>query len=77
MSNAMPDTLAAALSLSDGDRAVLAYELLGSLPAPSALNEDDESLSLQLQQRLDSWNQDPTRKVDVGRRRSTPSSGDP
>lgn len=65
MSNAMPDILAAALTLSDGDRAVLAYELLGSLKPPSLRGDDDVHLSEELQRRVDAYEQDPTRASDL------------
>jgi putative addiction module component (TIGR02574 family) len=65
MSNAMPDILAAALTLSDGDRAVLAYELLGSLKPPSIRSDDDEQLSEEFQRRLDAYEQDPSRASDL------------
>lgn len=52
MNSAMPDILAAALALPDGDRAVLAYELLGSLAPDAARNADDPALAVELNRRI-------------------------
>jgi len=60
----MPDVLAAALLLSDGERATLAYELLGSLKPPSALSDDDRGLTDELQRRLEAYELDPTTAVE-------------
>ena len=59
MTNAAPDTLAAALALPDHDRAFLASELLNSLPAP--LTEmDEKEYAAELQCRIDAHDQDPS-----------------
>jgi putative addiction module component (TIGR02574 family) len=64
MSNAMPEILAAALSLPDGERANIAYELLQSLKPPGIMDEDDEGFSAELQRRIDGYEQDPSRAED-------------
>jgi putative addiction module component (TIGR02574 family) len=65
MSNAVPDILAAALSLSDGDRASLAYELLVSLKPPGVMSDNDPRLGEELQHRLDAHAADPSSAMEL------------
>jgi putative addiction module component (TIGR02574 family) len=65
MSSAMPDILAAALSLPDGDRANIAYELLASLKPPGIMSDDDPQLGQELQHRLDAHSVDPSSALDL------------
>ncbi len=60
----MPDILAAALSLPDGERANIAYELLQSLKSPGIMDEDDPGFADELQRRLDAHDADPTQADD-------------
>jgi putative addiction module component (TIGR02574 family) len=47
--------LDAALSLSDTQRAGLAYQLLCSLKPPTVLDEEDSSFQMELERRVDAY----------------------
>lgn len=71
MENALPEILAAALSLPDGDRANIAYELLASLKPPGVWSDDDPGFAAELQRRMDEYERDPSTAMsidDVNRR---------
>ena len=51
MNTGFSDIVAAALTLSDADRAALAYQMLDSLREPHGLGEDDERYFAELERR--------------------------
>lgn len=55
MSNDTANIFAAALTLPEGDRADLAFQLLGTLRAPAVPYEDDTQLAAELERRCVSF----------------------
>jgi putative addiction module component (TIGR02574 family) len=65
MNHAVPEILAAALSLPEGDRANIAYELLASLKTTEIWSHDDPEFGEELQRRLDAHERDPSAALDL------------
>ncbi|RIK76400.1 MAG: hypothetical protein DCC67_13980 [Planctomycetota bacterium] len=64
MSTGHVDILNAALALSEGERAAIAFELLHSLKPPMALSEDDPALFEELDRRMDAYERDSSTAQD-------------
>jgi len=60
-----PNLTECALSLPEGDRANLAYQLLGSLKPPSLLSEGDPALQDELLRRLTSYDSGESQASDL------------
>jgi putative addiction module component (TIGR02574 family) len=55
MSTDLPNIIDAALNLPDGERAILAFQLLQSLKPVGALSEDDAQFESELHKRLSDY----------------------
>jgi putative addiction module component (TIGR02574 family) len=64
MSADVPEILAAAMSLPDGDRASIAYQLLGTLKPPSILSDDDDQVGEELERRIGNYESGTTHASD-------------
>ncbi|MCC6494136.1 MAG: addiction module protein [Pirellulales bacterium] len=63
MITTVPEIFTAAVSLSDGDRAALAFELLSSLKHPGTMDENDAAFLDELDRRVDALDRGETKVV--------------